>query len=257
VEQSRPFVVANFEPSPGSHNYVDLVIENIGTTIATNVTIEFDPPLKAADKAERFELSKSPLLTQGIPMMPPGMRVSGLFDSLPARKDSDLPMKYSATLKFSDFRRKPQEPLKYLLDLNFRNSLPQLAQYGLHDAAKALRGMEQSMIKWTTHPDGMHVYMSDEDAKRFADNWQRRKGTSQARPLPAGRPAPSRFDRYVEPIWKRLYWALRILVTNGKRRRALRAQIQQRPDLAPFLTKELENLTGSSLLRLVRQQLVK
>src|SRR5215211_8561973 len=52
VEQSRPFVVANFEPSPGSHRNIELVIENIGTTIATDVTIEFDPPLEAAEKVE-------------------------------------------------------------------------------------------------------------------------------------------------------------------------------------------------------------
>jgi hypothetical protein len=260
VEQSRPFVVANFEPSPVSSKYTELVIENIGTTIATNVTIKFDRPLESADNVEGFELSKSPLLTQGIPMMPPGMRVTGLFDSFPARRDSDLPMSYSATVKFSDFRGKPQEPLTYLLDLNFRNSLVHITEYGVHDAAKALREMEKSMKKWTDHFNGIRVYVKDEDAQSFADNWQRRKGgeaASLGRPMPAGRPAPSRFGSYAEPIWKRLYWALRILITSGKRRRELRAQIQQRPDLAPFLTKELETFTGSNLLRLVGQQLVR
>jgi hypothetical protein len=116
------------------------------------------------------------------------------------------------------------------------------------------------MKKWTDHFNGIRVYVRDEDTRTFADNWQRRKGgeaASLGRPLPAGRPAPSRFDRYAEPIWKRTYWALRILIASERRRREIKAQIKGRPDLGPLLTQELESLTGSRLLRLAGQQLRK
>jgi hypothetical protein len=108
--------------------------------------------------------------------MPPGRRVAALFDLSHERKDSGLPMSYSATVKFADFQGKPQKPLKYVLDLNFRYGLVRFNQYGVHDAAKALREMEKSMKKWTDHFNGIRVYVRDEDARSFADNWQRRKG---------------------------------------------------------------------------------
>ena len=51
-QDPRPFVVVDFESSPAWQKAIELVIENIGTTVAANVTLEFDPPLESADKME-------------------------------------------------------------------------------------------------------------------------------------------------------------------------------------------------------------
>lgn len=176
VEQARPFVVVDFESSPVWQNAIQLVIQNIGQTIATDVAVSFDPPLESTDKHEGYELAKSALLTNGIPAMPPGKRVTALFDLSHRRKDSGLPMSYLARVTFSDYQGKQQDPLEYRLDLNFLYGLMRFREYGLHDAAKALREIEKTVGRWTDHSDGLRVYAVDEDARQFEDRWQMSEG---------------------------------------------------------------------------------
>ena len=78
-----------------------------------------------------------------------------------------------------------------------------------------------------------------------------------AEPTPAGRPAPSRFDQYAEPLWKRIYWAGRVLLASPRRRRILRAQIEAQPNLASFYGEQLSALSGLRLVRLAWRQLAK
>ncbi len=68
-EQAQPFVVVQLQPSPVSGQLLELVVENIGRTIARDVRFHFSPRLESA--LERYELADSPLLTSGIPTMPP------------------------------------------------------------------------------------------------------------------------------------------------------------------------------------------
>lgn len=211
-EQAQPFVVVDFESSAAWRNAIELVVENIGKTVATQVKVTFDPPLESTQKYDSYDLAQSVLVTQGIPTMPPGKRMTGMFDLTHVRKDSGLPMAYVATVQFSDARGRPQKPLTYVLDLNVRYGLMHFTEYRVHDAAKALREMRDTMKKWTDHFNGLRVYVVDEDARRFDEQWQMDKGgdvPTMENPTPAGRPAPSRFDLYREPAWKRVYWTVR------------------------------------------------
>ena len=63
-EQARPFVVVDFESSPAWQNAIQLVIQNIGQTVATDVLVSFDPLLESTQKHEGYQLSKSALLTR-------------------------------------------------------------------------------------------------------------------------------------------------------------------------------------------------
>jgi hypothetical protein len=244
-EQAQPFVVVDFESSPVWHNAIELVIQNIGKTVAKNVRVAFDPPLESTQRQEGYELSKSVLLTQGIPTMPPGKRVTALFDLSHDRKDSGLLMSYTATVHFADSRGRPQEALTYVLDLNFLYGLMRFTERGVHDAAKALMEMRDTMTKWTAHSKGIRVYAVDEDARNFNDRWQQDKSgefPSLASPTPAGRRTPSRFDKYKEPIWRRIYWAVQQERNRRERIRELEARVQARPDLDPMLRHELDRL---------------
>jgi hypothetical protein len=256
-EQAQPFVVVDFEPSPVWSNIINLVIQNSGKTVAKDVLVVFDPPLVSSQPQEGYELAKSVLLTSGIPTMPPGKRIATMFDVSHERKDSFLPMTYTATVHFSDWRNKPQEPLTYVLDLNFLYGLTQVTEYGMHDAAKALREMRDTIKGWTAHSNGLLVHAVDEDARNFSDRWQREKSgrhPSMGNPTPAGRRAPSRFDRYREPIWRRIYWSVRLAQDRREQVRELETKISARPDLAPMLQNELERLRSRAWGRLRRRK---
>jgi len=248
-EQAQPFVVVDFESSPVWRNAIELVVQNIGKTVAKNVRVTFDPPLKSTEQQGGYELAKSVLLTQGVPTMPPGKRVSALFDFTHERKDSGLPMTYTATVEFTDSRGRRQETLSYILDLNVLYGLMKFTEYGVHDAAKALVEMQKTMGKWTAHSNGIRVHTLDEDARNFNDRWQKEKSgrhPSLANFTPAGRRTPSRFDKYREPLWRHWYWSIQLERDRRSRIRELEAQSAARPDIAQMNAHELERLWSSS-----------
>ena len=79
-DQVRPFVVVDLQSSLAWQNMIDLVVENVGKTIAKDVRVEFQPPLESSQSDSRMHLQESVLVKQGIPTLPPGRRVSALFD---------------------------------------------------------------------------------------------------------------------------------------------------------------------------------
>jgi hypothetical protein len=66
-EQARLFVIVDFEAG----FLVYLTVENIGRTMARDVTIRFDKPLESTLSGPR-EIDESPLLRKPIPTLPPG-----------------------------------------------------------------------------------------------------------------------------------------------------------------------------------------
>ncbi|MDQ0993041.1 hypothetical protein [Streptomyces sp. V3I7] len=144
-EQAQPFVVVDIQDNPVWRQAFDFVIENMGQTLAKNVKIKIDPPLTSTLDSDGYPLQSTPLLTQGIPSLPPRKRITALFDVGADRREAGLPMKYTATVEFEDAHGRPQEPLTYILDLSIRYSLLSMTEYGVHDAAKALREMSKTL----------------------------------------------------------------------------------------------------------------
>lgn len=162
-EQAQPFVVVDFEPSPVWGNIINLVVENVGKTLAREVKLTFTPRLASTQVKEEYDLNESALLKEGIPTMPPGKRVVTLFDLSHQRVKSGLPQTYRVKVEFKDSRGREQVPLEYVLDLSYYYGLMSVREYGLHDAAKALRDIEATLRKWTAHVDGLRVWIRDED----------------------------------------------------------------------------------------------
>lgn len=163
-EQARPFVVVDFEPSPVWGNIIDIVFENVGKTLARNVRFTFDPPLESSQRArDGYDFAKSALLTSGIPAMPPGKRVTALFDLSHERVNTDLPMAYRVRVDLQDSQERDQEPLEYVLDLNFRYGLRRVESKTVHDVAKSLKEIERATARWTQHFNGVRVWVRNED----------------------------------------------------------------------------------------------
>lgn len=139
-EQAEPYVVVDIRPSDHVSHVFELVIENVGPTVARNVRIRFDPPLERVGEASRphwTPIRESLLLTQGIPLMPPGRRMEWFIDTTHERFDSDLPMQYTATVD-AEGPFGPVETLTYKIDLAVYGGLNRLGVKNVHYGVKAL-----------------------------------------------------------------------------------------------------------------------
>jgi hypothetical protein len=150
IEQARPFVVVDFEVSPADDSIVDLVIENVGKTLARNVRFAFEPDLvtTGADPDDERRLIRSALLTQGIPSMPPGKRIDVFFDT--GRRSPDLPWTFRVRVDCDDYMGRPQDTLEYVLDLGFRLDLERVGVKSIHHVAKALEATHNVLKSWSS-----------------------------------------------------------------------------------------------------------
>ena len=72
-EQARPFVMVDLER--WDQPFVNLVVANLGKTMARNVRISFDPPLESSfDKKAPVPIGQLKLFTAPIPSLAPGKR---------------------------------------------------------------------------------------------------------------------------------------------------------------------------------------
>jgi uncharacterized membrane-anchored protein YhcB (DUF1043 family) len=164
-EQARPFVVVDFEPSPVWGNIINLEVENVGKTLAKNVHFSFSPPLKSSlGSRNGHDFEHSALLTGGIPAMPPGKRFVALFDLSHERLEAGLPMSYTVRVDLQDFQGRQQEPLEYVLDLNFRYGMERVEAKTVHHVAELLKKIERNVERWTQHSNGLRVWVRDEQA---------------------------------------------------------------------------------------------
>lgn len=79
-EQAQPFVVVDFEPSSVWSNIINLVVTNVGKTLARDVRLTFEPKLASTHVKDEWDLNETVLIKEGIPAMPPGKRLVALFD---------------------------------------------------------------------------------------------------------------------------------------------------------------------------------
>jgi hypothetical protein len=163
-EQARPFVIVDFEPG----FLVYLTVENLGRTMARDVTIEFDKPLTTTlDKPH--ELDETPLFREPIPALPPGKKIRVLFDQFNDRVDKGLPLTYDVKLTYRgpEGRKKWEHP--YRLDLGlYLGSTPPAK--GLPEIAAELETIRSEIKKWTSSGGrGVLVHARDQERRDRMD----------------------------------------------------------------------------------------
>lgn len=163
-EQGRPFVIVDFNPGP----VIYLYIENIGKTMARDVTMTFSPALVSTldHGGQAWELSSA--FTDGIPMLPPRKRLTFLFDSFEARlRRTDLPTKHEVTVTYygpAKRRKRPYEDT-YVLDLkNYLDTLP--GEKGLTEVVSEVKALKDEVSKWRHGIRGLEVYVKQEKDER-------------------------------------------------------------------------------------------
>ena len=174
-------------------NWLTLVVENIGTTLAKDVRIEFEPSLTTTDKSSR--LKGSVMLREGIAALPPGRRVETLFDLSHERLKQGLQMRYQVTVSFLDHRGRRQEPLPYTIDLTYLYDLEPLGERTVHDLVDEVKGLRREIEKWRGTERGLLVRRPT-DVRRSVNesNWQYAFSGRHRSLRRTGRPRGGAFD---------------------------------------------------------------
>ncbi len=116
-EEMAPYVVVDVVPSTTSNWLLELVVENIGQTVARDVRITVDPPLRSTLDTDEVQVARWSVLEEGVRTMAPGRRLTALFDSAHQRHSTDLPRRYEVTVSAEDsYGRKEKYP--FTIDLN-------------------------------------------------------------------------------------------------------------------------------------------
>jgi hypothetical protein len=93
--------------------------------------------------------------------MPPDKRFVALFDLSHHRVKMVLSMTCNVHVNLQDSRRRDQELLEYVFDLNFRYGIRRIESKTIHDVAKSLKEIERNIERWTHHSNELRVWFSD------------------------------------------------------------------------------------------------
>jgi hypothetical protein len=168
----RPFVVVDFEHATASRNLLNIVISNLGKSIARDVRFEFDPPLQsAAVKGENLAI-----FNRTIPTLVPGKRVSLFFDSMLERhrlgSAEHLPDTFVVAVSYrGDLPGSKAYVDNLILDLSVLEGSTYIEERTIHDVAKELKEVRKEMRKWTDGIRGLYV-RTDDDRRREQEEFE-------------------------------------------------------------------------------------
>jgi hypothetical protein len=142
--QTRPFVVIDLGSS--AHTLFDLVVRNIGPTLARDVRFEFNPPIRSTD--DSLDPNKLKMFREGISTLAPGKEIRTLFEKGPARHESGLPDTYEVTVSYTDQTARREYEEKIDLDFGLYWNRPTVTRRDLHDLHKQLEAIAKEIRRW-------------------------------------------------------------------------------------------------------------
>ena len=193
-EQAQPFVIVDIEPSPNAMSFLELVVSNIGNTLARDVTFHFDPPLRRAWKPD-MDPNDWSIFKDGIPSFPPGRSFRMLFDIGHERHSAGYGKdRHTVTVTFKGPRGQELEPLTYILDPAYIMEPNRLGVRTVHHVAEHLDKIAKRMERWSRH-DSLRVLSYDGDAlaaREIAEEEEYQRQRREA--IEKGQPEPDPFD---------------------------------------------------------------
>jgi hypothetical protein len=166
--QTRPYVVVYADTNKAARFLIDLVVENIGQTPARDISIRFDPKLESSMERQPGEdrVNDWVALSEGIPYLAPGQRMTHLLDSSISRyaEGSTLPRQYRVTVTYSEVGPRPAgqpHSEEYVIDLGVWYGSHYTEEYGIHAVGQALIEIGKTVSRWTENIDGLRVYNVD------------------------------------------------------------------------------------------------
>jgi hypothetical protein len=162
VAQARPYVVVSLQLDASSPQLILLVVENLGHTVAHDVKITIDPPLRTTFDDGRGN-DWGPL-SEGIPTLVPGQRMTHFVESALQRASRpDLPSRSVATVTCrSDFGKPDGLNESFILDFDVWKNTHYVRRRTIHDVGESLDTIAKRLKAVTVHLNGLRVYVRDE-----------------------------------------------------------------------------------------------
>lgn len=155
-EQTRPYVVVSVDVEQQS--LFMLTVENVGSTPAFDVVVDFDEPPRSNLK----EIEELRMLKEPIPMLPPGRKFRASwevsFDVF--RDDYPHPLSYRATARYTDNQNREYGPEPYVLDFRMYEG-QSIGPKGMNELVQSLENLVKEHKKWTDGAKGLRVQTVD------------------------------------------------------------------------------------------------
>jgi hypothetical protein len=167
--QTRPFVVIDLGSS--RQGFFDLVVTNIGSTMARDVTFEFDPPMVTSK--QYMDIYELKAFEEGISTLPPGKEFRTLLDFAPPRYKEKLPDFYRVKV---NYRGDPGDrTYADVMDLDFGLywNRRYITLRDIHDVHKQLETIAKEMQRWLPGIGSCLLAVSPEDVGERQDQAQR------------------------------------------------------------------------------------
>ena len=135
--QERPYVIVDFEVAGW---LIDVAVSNIGAGAAKDVTFAFNPELVASEDrnlSESFWLFK-----EGAAFLPPGKKISTLFDGSNQYYGSGKPLVFDVRISYKDMGGKAWAT-SMKLDLSMYKGRLYVQRKGVHDIAEIMQKLER------------------------------------------------------------------------------------------------------------------
>jgi hypothetical protein len=161
-EQTRPFVVIDLDSArPKSF---DLVVKNIGATMARDVKFKFDPPPEST--IQEASLDRLKMFRDGISTLPPRKEIRTLFDTGPARHDAGLPDVYEVTVTYQGQAGTKRYEEKIDLDFGLYWNRMYMTVRDVHDLHRELETIRKEVQKWTASFGGGILRVTPDDVEK-------------------------------------------------------------------------------------------
>jgi hypothetical protein len=141
AQEVAPYVVPYFD-IPYGRFLIYLVVKNVGKSVARNVKLEFEPPLR---NHEGEKINEIPMIKQGIASIPPGYEIRTIFDSMSSYfRRADLPLTYQVRVSYSGGLSMGIKTADEILDLSVYKGLGYTLEKGMNDVVKNLEALTKS-----------------------------------------------------------------------------------------------------------------
>lgn len=168
TDQNRPFVVVDLDWQ-SRRPLLNLIIENVGHTVARDVRFGFTPELESTlyDDPPIAELH---IFREGLRTLPPGKRIVVLFDSSIQRNSASFENLYEVQVDYSSDSDAEYSD-EYAIDLNPMWGARYSEPKGLEDVARSLEAIAKEIRKWSSNLGrGVLVRDREEEAAAFAED---------------------------------------------------------------------------------------
>jgi hypothetical protein len=144
-----------------------LTVENIGSSPAFDVVIEFDQPLRSSLK----EIEDVRMFNEPIPMLPPERKFRATWESSidVFKNDYPHPLNYRATATYKDHHGRRYGPEPYVLDFRMYEGQA-IGPKGLNEVVQSLENLLKEHKKWTDGIKGLRVHSVDAIRKDRRDS---------------------------------------------------------------------------------------